>query len=190
MPDHRLNSLQSPSAWVQRWQSLAAAGCEVLDLACGEGRHARYLAALGHRVLAIDRDPQALTLLTGVEGVETLEADLETDGWPLGARRFGLVVVTNYLHRPLLPAIEGAVRDDGLLVYETFARGNERFGKPANPAFLLEPGELLEAVQARLRVIAFEDLYVDAPRPAMVQRIAASGPRFEPGPARPAAAAG
>lgn len=188
MPDPHLESTQTPSAWLQRWQPIAVPGCDVLDLACGQGRHARYFAALGHPVVAVDRDPEVLTLLAGVSGVKTLEADLEAGAWPIGARRFGLIVVTNYLHRPLFPAIVGAVRDDGVLLYETFAAGNERFGKPSNPAFLLKPGELLEVVRGRLRVIAFEDRYVDQPRPAMVQRLAACGPRLELGPVRPAAA--
>jgi len=155
----------------------------VLDLACGHGRHARYFAGLGHPVLAVDCDAEALAALQQVSGVRTVQADLERESWPLGGRRFGCIVVTNYLHRPLFPVIIDALADDGLLLYETFSVGNERFGKPSNPAFLLEPGELLEAVRGRLRVIGYEDLYVDSPKPAMVQRMAACGPgfRLEPG---------
>jgi len=170
----------APSVWVQRWHVLASTGCSVLDLACGRGRHARYFARLGHPVHAVDRDAEALAALHGLQRVSTVQADLENGPWPLGTLRFGCIVVTNYLHRPLFPAIIDALAGDGLLLYETFAVGNERFGKPSNPAFLLRPGELLEAVRGRLRVIAFEDVYVDSPTPAMVQRIAACGPRFDP----------
>jgi SAM-dependent methyltransferase len=168
---HRHTTAVSP--WVARWAHLIAPHGTVLDLACGGGRHARYLAGLGHAVLAVDRDAAALAQLAGVGGITVLEADLEGAPWPLGERRFGAVVVTNYLHRPLMPRIVGSLAEGGVLLYETFAAGNERFGKPSNPDFLLRPGELLEAVRGHLRVTAYEDLQVDAPAPAMVQRICA-----------------
>jgi SAM-dependent methyltransferase len=161
------------SEWVRRWAHTLAPGCSVLDLACGHGRHAMLLASLGHSVLAVDRNAQALAGIPASDRVETLTADLETGAWPLHGRRFGGVIVTNYLHRPLFPALVDALADDGVLIYETFAIGNERFGKPSNPAFLLGPGELLEVVRGVLRVIAYEDRFVDQPRPAMVQRICA-----------------
>lgn len=145
----------------------------MLDLACGGGRHSRYFADLGYRVLAVDRDAGALGTLAGTAGVETLVADLERAAWPLGRRRFGGVVVTNYLHRPLFAHILAAVAGNGVLIYETFAAGNERFGKPSNPDFLLRPGELLGLVSGKLRVIAYEDLEVGEPGPAMVQRLCA-----------------
>ncbi len=145
----------------------------MLDLACGGGRHSRYFADLGYRVLAVDRDAGALGALAGTAGVETLVADLESAAWPLGRRRFGGVVVTNYLHRPLFAHILAAVAGNGVLIYETFAAGNERFGKPSNPDFLLRPGELLGLVSGKLRVIAYEDLEVGEPGPAMVQRLCA-----------------
>jgi SAM-dependent methyltransferase len=145
----------------------------VLDLASGSGRNARYLAALGHRILAVDRDAEALAALAGTAGVETRVADLENSAWPLGERRFDAVVVTNYLHRPLFPSILAAIAGNGVLIYETFASGNERFGKPSNPDFLLRPGELLDVVAGKFRVVAYEDLQVGEPRPAMVQRICA-----------------
>jgi SAM-dependent methyltransferase len=146
----------------------------VLDLACGGGRHLRLFAALGHPVTGVDRDLSMVADLEGRPDVELLSADLE-DGspWPLSGRLFAGVVVTNYLHRPLLPRLVAAVAPGGLLVYETFARGNERFGKPANPDFLLAPGELLDAVRDNLAVLAYEDLIVRQPRPAALQRIAA-----------------
>ena len=146
-------------------------GGAVLDVACGAGRHARLLARLGFEVDAVDREPRLF--IDPPPGVRLLGADLEGGPWPYAGRRFDAIVVTNYLHRPLLPTLAASLEPGGLLVYETFARGNERFGKPSNPAFLLAPGELLEAVRGRLRVIAFEDLVVDVPRPAAVQRLCA-----------------
>lgn len=165
----------APSAWVARWAHLIAAGGEVLDVAAGSGRHARLMAAHGARVVALERDPAALALLAQLDGVEAVAADLE-DGspWPLPAeRRFAAVIVTNYLHRPLLPHLLDVLAPGGVLLYETFAQGNETLGKPSNPAFLLAPGELLDVVRGRLRVVAFEDGFEATPRPAMVQRICA-----------------
>jgi SAM-dependent methyltransferase len=146
-------------------------GGRVLDVACGAGRHARWLARLGFEVDAVDRDVSGLA--DRPPGVELREADIEGDAWPYPETRFDAIVVTNYLHRPLLPTLVGSLEPGGLLLYETFAAGNERFGKPSNPDFLLQPGELIEAVRGRLRVLAFEDLSVTAPRPACLQRIAA-----------------
>ncbi|MDJ0981253.1 MAG: class I SAM-dependent methyltransferase [Kiloniellales bacterium] len=163
-----------PSTWVRRFAPLVPAASPVLDLACGGGRHSRLFLAAGHSVTAIDIAVDGLADLTDHERLEIVEADLE-DGrpFPLAGRRFAGVVVTNYLHRPLLPALVEAVAPGGLLIYETFAQGNERFGKPRNPDHLLAPGELLAAVQGRLRVLAYEDLVVEDPRPAAVQRICA-----------------
>ncbi len=169
-----------PSAWVQRFAPMMPSG-RVLDLACGGGRHARLLASLGHPVLAVDRDPQALAATAG-ERIEALAFDLERPGaeneidFPLADGRYSGIVVTNYLHRPLLPALLSSLANGGVLVYETFAAGNGQFGKPSNPAFLLSPGELLHAVASHpdhkvLRVLAYEDVYTDMPKPAMVQRI-------------------
>ncbi|MDJ0946790.1 MAG: class I SAM-dependent methyltransferase [Kiloniellales bacterium] len=163
-----------PSAWVERFAPLVPAVGAVLDLACGGGRHSRLFLAAGHPVTAVDIAVSALADLAGKEGLEIVEADLEDGGpFPLAGRSFAGVVVTNYLHRPLLPALVDAVAPGGVLIYETFARGNERFGKPRNPDHLLVPGELLAAVQGRLRVLAYEDLVVEEPRPAAVQRICA-----------------
>jgi SAM-dependent methyltransferase len=162
------------SPWVARFASLVPAGGEVLDLAAGGGRHARFFVGLGCRVTAVDRDVSGLADLCANPAVNILAVDLE-DGrsWPLGDRRYSGVVVTNYLHRPLLPPIVASVAPGGILIYETFAAGNERLGKPTNPDFLLRPGELLEAVRGRLTVVAYENLEVSEPRPAVVQRIAA-----------------
>jgi SAM-dependent methyltransferase len=160
-----------PSPWVQRWVGWIRPGGAILDVACGSGRHARLLAHLGFEVDAVDRDARLFPKPPA--GVTLLEADIEAGPWPYAGRLFDGIVVTNYLHRPLLPVIAASLEHGGLLVYETFAQGNERFGKPSNPAFLLAPGELLEAVRGTLRVLAYEDLVVDQPRPAAVQRLCA-----------------
>ena len=164
----------APSAWVSRFAPLIAAGGTVLDLACGQGRHARYLAGLGYRIEAVDRDSAALAALAGVAGVETRCADLESAPWPCGAGRFDGIVVTNYLHRPLVPAMLAALRPGGVLIYETFALGNEKLGRPSNPEFLLRPGELLQWVEGRLNVLACERGGVERPKPAVIQRICAA----------------
>ena len=166
--------MDRPSAWVQRFAMQIRKEGEVLDLACGGGRHARWLAGEGWRVEAVDRDSAALAGLAGVAGITVRVADLEHGAWPYVGRRFAGIVVTNYLHRPLLPLIEGALAEGGVLIYETFMVGNERFGRPSNPEFLLRSQELLEVARAAgLRVLAFEEGEVATPKPAMVQRIVA-----------------
>jgi len=160
-----------PSPWVREWSAWIQPGGAVLDVACGSGRHARLLARLGFEVDAVDRD--IALFADPPAGVTLLEADLEAGPWPYAGRRFAGIVVTNYLHRPLLPILVESLEPLGMLLYETFARGNERFGKPSNPAFLLAPGELLDAVRGKLRVVAYEDRVVDEPRPAAIQRLAA-----------------
>jgi SAM-dependent methyltransferase len=164
---------------VVRFASLPADGGAVLDLACGNGRHARLFRAAGHPVVALDRDIAAVRDMdadagAADAGVEVIAADLEGGApWPLGDRRFAAIVVVNYLHRPLFPNLLAALDDGGVLIYETFAHGNERFGRPRNPDFLLAPGELLDMVQGRLQVVAYEHIVVSKPRPAVVQRICA-----------------
>ncbi len=166
------SGLDTPSAWVVRWAEYVAAGGAVLDVACGSGRHARFFADRGHPVDAVDRDPAAIAALATVSRVTALCADIENDPWPYAGRRFAAVVVTNYLHRPLFPALMAALAPDGVLIYETFAQGNEAYGRPSNPDFLLQPGELLR-VAGNARVVAYEDIYVDLPKPSVVQRITA-----------------
>jgi SAM-dependent methyltransferase len=163
-----------PSAWVVRFAPLVPAGGAVLDLAAGGGRHARLFRGRGHPVTAVDRDTSGLADLRSDPGIEIVEDDLE-DGspFPFKGGAFAGVVVTNYLHRPILADIAAAVAPDGALIYETFARGQDRFGRPQNPDFLLRPGELLDAVRGSLRVVAYEDLIADDPDPRAIQRIAA-----------------
>ena len=168
------HDIAAPSAWVVRWAERVPAGGRVLDIACGNGRHARYFAERGHPVEAVDRDPALLAGLAGIPGISTRCADLEGGQWPYQDELFAGVVVANYLHRPLFPHLLAALATGGVLIYETFAAGNERYGRPSNPAFLLRPGELLDVVRGRLRVIAYEDLHVSEPRPAVVQRICAT----------------
>jgi SAM-dependent methyltransferase len=165
--------LEAPSAWVCRWADRVRAGGRVLDVACGGGRHARFFAARGHPVEAVDRDAAALAGLATIPGITTRCADIEGGPWPYAGETFAGIVVVNYLHRPLFPHLFAALAANGALIYETFAAGNERYGRPANPDFLLQPGELLELARGRLRVIAYEDLFVAEPKPAMVQRICA-----------------
>ena len=177
--------MSSVSPWVQRWAGIVPAG-EVLDLACGGGRHARHFAALGHPVLALDRDADALEDAAG-QGITTCQFDLESGiaPWPFASQGFAGIVVTNYLHRPLFGQLADSLADDGVLIYETFAQGNELLGKPSNPDFLLAEGELLSfAVAHGLRVLAFEQGYTEEPKPAMVQRLCACKPGFPPEKAR------
>lgn len=171
------HDLTTPSAWVTRWAEQVPAGGRVLDVACGRGRHARLFAARGHPVEAVDRDPAVLSWLSGVAKVTAHCADIESGSWPYEGRHFAGIAVVNYLWRPLFPRLLAALAPEGVLIYETFAEGNERYGRPSNPDFLLRPGELLEVVRGRLRVVAYEDLFVSDPRPVMVQRICAVAPR-------------
>ena len=134
-----------PSDWVVRWTPLLPPGAHVLDVACGHGRHVHWLAAAGHRIMAIDRDAALLAPLAGM--ATTLAADLEADPWPLPGRTFDAVVVTNYLWRSLFPAITAAVAPGGLLIYETFAQAHAALGRPRRPEFLLRPGELLDVLR-------------------------------------------
>lgn len=143
----------------------------MLDVACGGGRHVRWLQQRGHALFAVDRNAEALAGLRDI--AQVLVADLESGPWPYAQQTFDAVVVTNYLWRPLLPHLVRAVAPGGVLLYETFALGQASLGKPSNPEFLLRPGELLDAVRPTLRVLAFEDGYASAPQPAFVQRIAA-----------------
>ncbi|WP_409266158.1 class I SAM-dependent methyltransferase [Massilia sp. BHUDP2] len=175
-----MNMMNLPvSPWVARFAPLAKAG-EALDLACGSGRHTRLLAARGMQVLALDRNAELLASLAG-PNVTTLQHDLEAEDavWPFEPGRFALIVVTNYLYRPLFPQLAASLLPDGILIYETFAQGNQVYGKPSNPDFLLAPEELLGLAHGGgLQVLAYEDGHVDRPHPAQVQRLCAAGPGF------------
>jgi SAM-dependent methyltransferase len=166
---------EGSSAWVLRFLPLIRAGGRALDLAAGRGRHTGLLLDRGYEVHAVDRDVTALTPLAGSH-CTVAAFDLETgEPWELGADYDG-ILVTNYLFRPLLPAIANALAPGGVVIYETFAQGNERFGRPRNPDFLLRPGELLDAFSG-LTTVAFEQGEVALPYPAVLQRIAAvNGP--------------
>lgn len=173
------HALLEPSRWVRRFATIIPQG-QVLDLACGKGRHVPLLTGLGHEVLAADRDGEALASVAG-PGVATLTWDFEAprNAWPFARERFAGVVITNYLHRPLWPHILASLMPGGVLIVETFAQGNAAFGKPSNPDFLLAPGELLTAMQQHapsghaMRVVGYEDGYTTSPKPAMIQRICA-----------------
>jgi len=155
-----------PSDWVVRWAPLIDRGT-VLDVACGSGRHANFFLSKSLKVVAVDREPQQ------IPGARFIRADLE-DGspWPLPGERFEGIIVTNYLNRPLMRILKESLAEGGVLIYETFMLGNERFGKPSNPAFLLQPGELLEAFRD-LTIKGFEEGEVRDPKPAMIQRLCA-----------------
>jgi SAM-dependent methyltransferase len=169
MTPHTTHAGTAASPWVQRWSALIPAGASVLDVACGSGRHLRWFAQRGCRVTGVDRDAAAIESLQGVG--ELLVADIENGPWPWPGRQFDAVVVTNYLWRPLLATLVGSVAPGGVLIYETFALGNEMVGKPSNPDFLLRPGELLQAAQG-LRVLGYEDGFLATPE-RFVQRLCA-----------------
>lgn len=165
--------MRAPSPWVIRHAGRIRQGGTVLDVAAGSGRHARYVHALGHRVVAVDIDVSNLEDVRDVPGIELVEADLEHRRWPLEGRRFDAIVVTNYLHRPLFPVLAQSLAPDGVLIYETFARGHERFGSPTNPDFLLRDGELMQVLGRLLHVVEYEQTLEEQPRPALKQRICA-----------------
>jgi SAM-dependent methyltransferase len=170
------HALGEPSPWIVRHAPLFAPRSRVLDLAAGRGRHARYLASLGHEVVAVDRDAEALATLAGIPHVTTRALDLEGDRWPLAGERYDGIVVANYLHRPTFGPMLDALADAGVLLYETFAAGNEAYGRPSNSAFLLESGELVERVRGRLAVVSYEEGRIEhRGHAAVIQRIAAVG---------------
>ena len=172
-----MHGTQAPSPWIERWAHLIAPASSVLDLACGAGRHMRFLSTLGHRVIGVDRDAQALAMASAWG--QGLHADIENGAWPLPGQTFGAVVVTHYLWRPLWPQILDSVAPRGVLLYETFAKGHETVGRPSRADFLLQPGELLQvAAQGGLRVIAYEDGFLAEPE-RFVQRLVAV--RDDPG---------
>jgi SAM-dependent methyltransferase len=167
--------LRTPSPWVLRHAALIPGEGRILDVACGGGRHTRHFLKLGHEVTAIDRETEWISDLKGQPGLRIIAADLENGSpWPLTGEKFAAIIIANYLHRPLFPHLVEAVAPGGILIYETFAWGNEAFSRPRNPDHLLKPGELLEAVRNHLQVVAYEHGLVAYPRPSVVQRLCAA----------------
>lgn len=173
---HRVT--MNPSEWIVRYAPLIGEGASILDLACGSGRNGRVFLGGGRKVTFVDIDTSGVQDLAGVRGVEILEADLEGSshqggGWPFGQKRFDCVIVVNYLWRPILDDICAAVAPGGILLYETFMIGNEAFGRPRSPDFLLNPGELVDAAGEDFHILAFEEGAVGTPPSAVKQALAA-----------------
>ena len=161
------------SDWVERHIDKLSAGSHILDFACGKGRHTRWLMARGFQVTAVDINLSGIADLPEQKALTRLECDLEQGAWPFDAQSFDGIVVTNYLHRPALPHLLESLTIGGVLLYDTFAVGNERFGKPSNPDFLLRPGELLERLAKNMKVLAYDHGPVAWPKPAIRQRLCA-----------------
>jgi SAM-dependent methyltransferase len=169
-----------PSPWVVMNSRYLIPNSRVLDLACGYGRHSKFLLEKGHRVTSVDRDGEALREVSKIESSKVLLADLEKDNWPFSVGSFDAIVVTNYLHRSQFDRLVETLSDQGVLIFETFMIGNEQFGRPSNPEFLLYPDELTKVFGGALRVIKFEQGYEISPKEAMVQRVCAMHPaRFD-----------
>lgn len=178
MSQFPLHSSPESAAWIVRWLRLLPPGSQVLDFAAGSGRHARAAAEAGFNVVAADRDADALA--ANCPRVRTIHADLEDGAWPFAPASFDALIVANYLHRARFDLLCGLLKPTGALIYQTFADGNARYGRPSNPAFLLRAGELARrAERCGLHVLAFEDGYVRTPRPARVQRVLALRPPFD-----------
>ena len=169
--------MQEPaSPWIVKFAPLIPNKGLVLDLACGSGRHAKWLAQQGYQVDALDRDPIATTSMQGMDGIRVTITDLETAELPNFEHSYDGIIVSRYLHRPLLTMLATILNPSGILIYETFMRGNERYGKPSNPDFLLIPDELLNTYSPLLNIISFEQGDVKEPKPAVLQRICAQKP--------------
>lgn len=159
------------SAWMRRFSAKIIARGEVLDLACGAGRNTRWLAEQGFAVEAVDKDEAALASMKNIPSITARMADLEAAPWPYVGRKFDAIVVCRYLHRPLLPLLLQSLNADGVLIYETFMQGQEVYGRPRRPEFLLQPNELLQNYMNQAHIVAFEQGLFAEPEPAMLQRI-------------------
>ena len=168
--------MQPVSPWIEKYAPLIPKEKPVLDLACGKGRHSLYLLDAGYEVTAADVETTSISAFKGREGLTILQADLEKDGWPFAANSFSGLVVVNYLWRPLFANISAALAPGGVLLYDTFMQGNEKYGRPSNPDFLLAPGELSESFGEGMEIIDFFEGYVDKPSPACRQSIVARKP--------------
>ena len=162
----------SASDWLRRHADLIKPQGRVLDMASGSGRNARWLAAQGFEVEAVDRDEAALLSMQSIRNINTRVADLENKAWPYHGQKFDAIVVCRYLHRPLLPLLPECLKEDGVLIYETYMQGHEVYGRPQNPDFLLKPNELLQTLMPELLPVAFEQGYNEAEH-AVLQRICA-----------------
>ena len=170
------HNASAPSDWVMAFVDRIRPGGRILDVACGHGRHMRMALDRGYHVTGLDRDLSGVADLTDWPQVELVQADLERgEPFPLKGRTFDGVIVTNYLWRPVLADIVACVADDGILIYQTFARGQEKFGRPTNKDFLLTRNELIAAVLPKMTVIAFEHGLIDSDPPRVIQRIVAGG---------------
>ncbi|MCF8467075.1 MAG: class I SAM-dependent methyltransferase [Sneathiella sp.] len=165
------------SPWIEKYSKLIPQNGPVLDVACGSGRHSLYLLGVGYDVIVVDIDTAEISKIQGYPNLSIVEADLEKDPWPFSKPAFSSVVVVNYLWRPLFPDLLDALLPGGILLYDTFAQGNERYGRPSNPDFLLAPGELYNLCQGKLEILDFMHGYVEVPKPALRQSIAARKPR-------------
>ena len=165
-----------PVEWVKRFAGIVPEYGPVLDLACGGGRHGRFLMELGHPVTFVDRNVTGLGDIAGLGEAVIVETDLETGSpWPqqLVQTKFAGIVVVNYLHRPHFPMIVESLTAGGVLIYQTFAQGNEKYGRPSNPDFLLRENELMEYFGKDLDVVEFEQGFFQEPKPAVIQKICA-----------------
>lgn len=172
----KMKGNQTPSPWIMRFLHLVQKRRPVLDLACGAGRHARIFLVEGYKVIALDRDVTGLEDLAHTPDIEVIEADLEAEEWPLVNQKFSGIVVTNYLYRPLFPYLINALAPDGVLLYETFSMGNERYGRPTNSEFLLRPNELRKRLEGPLHILSFEQGQTGGDTPRVIQRICAVKP--------------
>lgn len=166
-----MNALPAPSAWLQRFAPQPPG--TALDVACGSGRNLTWLAEAGWQVSGVDRDTAATAPLHRLASI--VDADIENGPWPLPGQQFDLVVVCNYLWRPLFDTVRAAVKPGGWLIWETFADGQQTVGRPSRPDFLLQRGELLQVCHG-WRIVAYEDLFEPGVNPRFVQRVAAIRP--------------